>query len=165
MNLKPAPWARGRGQGDMTTQPFTVADYLLTRLKQLNVTEVFQIPGDYVKHFTQALEHFDGVKAIGAINEDLAIWKVIIVCPASMLIPWRRGNRALARSASEHRRARWEDTDRGAISKRAAARLLAALHHEKVEKKGAKYHQFFGIRFAVAEALRATRPDGGRRSA
>jgi len=53
----------------MTTTPFTVADYLLTRLKQLNVTEVFQIPGDYVKHFTQALEHFDGVTAIGAINE------------------------------------------------------------------------------------------------
>ena len=49
--------------------PFTVADYLLTRLKQLNVTEVFQIPGDYVKHFTQALEHFDGVEAIGAVNE------------------------------------------------------------------------------------------------
>jgi indolepyruvate decarboxylase len=53
----------------MTKQPFTVADYLLTRLKQLNVTEVFQIPGDYVKHFTQALEYFDGVNAIGAINE------------------------------------------------------------------------------------------------
>jgi indolepyruvate decarboxylase len=53
----------------MTQQPFTVADYLLTRLKQLNVTEVFQIPGDYVKHFTQALEYFDGVNAIGAINE------------------------------------------------------------------------------------------------
>jgi len=53
----------------MTSKPFTVADYLLTRLKQLNVTEVFQIPGDYVKHFTQALEHFDGVTAIGAINE------------------------------------------------------------------------------------------------
>jgi indolepyruvate decarboxylase len=50
-------------------QPFTVADYLLTRLKQLNVTDVFQIPGDYVKHFTQALEYFDGVNAIGAINE------------------------------------------------------------------------------------------------
>jgi indolepyruvate decarboxylase len=48
---------------------FTVADYLLTRLKQLNVTEVFQIPGDYCKHFTQALEHFEGVNAIGAINE------------------------------------------------------------------------------------------------
>jgi indolepyruvate decarboxylase len=53
----------------MAAQPFTVADYLLTRLKQLGVTEVFQIPGDYVKHFTQALEHFDGVNAIGAINE------------------------------------------------------------------------------------------------
>jgi len=33
------------------------------------VTEVFQIPGDYVKHFTQALEYFDGVEAIGAANE------------------------------------------------------------------------------------------------
>ena len=53
----------------MAKNPFTVADYLLTRLKQLNVTEVFQIPGDYVKHFTQALEHFDGVNAIGAVNE------------------------------------------------------------------------------------------------
>jgi indolepyruvate decarboxylase len=53
----------------MENKPFTVADYLLTRLKQLNVTEVFQIPGDYVKHFTQALEYFDGVNAIGAINE------------------------------------------------------------------------------------------------
>jgi indolepyruvate decarboxylase len=53
----------------MQKKPFTVADYLLTRLKQLNVTEVFQIPGDYVKHFTQALEDFDGVQAIGAINE------------------------------------------------------------------------------------------------
>jgi indolepyruvate decarboxylase len=48
---------------------FTVADYLLTRLKQLDVTEVFQIPGDYVKHFTQALEDFDGIRTIGAINE------------------------------------------------------------------------------------------------
>lgn len=53
----------------MQKKPFTVADYLLTRLKQLDVTEVFQIPGDYVKHFTQTLEHFDGVKAIGAMNE------------------------------------------------------------------------------------------------
>ncbi|HEV7474590.1 MAG TPA: thiamine pyrophosphate-dependent enzyme [Pyrinomonadaceae bacterium] len=53
----------------MQKKPFTVADYLLTRLKQLNVTEVFQIPGDYVKHFTQALEVFDGVKAIGCVNE------------------------------------------------------------------------------------------------
>jgi indolepyruvate decarboxylase len=52
-----------------TSTPFTVADYLLTRLKQLNVTDVFQIPGDYVKHFTQALEHFDGIKTIGAVNE------------------------------------------------------------------------------------------------
>lgn len=55
--------------GQKTDTPFTVADYLLTRLKQLNVTEVFQIPGDYVKNFTQALEHFEGITTIGAINE------------------------------------------------------------------------------------------------
>lgn len=53
----------------MSNQPFTVAHYLLTRLKQLNVTEVFQIPGDYVKHFTQTLEIFSGVNAIGCANE------------------------------------------------------------------------------------------------
>ena len=52
-----------------STEEFTVADYLLTRLKQLNVTEIFQIPGDYVKHFTQALENFDGIKTIGTSNE------------------------------------------------------------------------------------------------
>ncbi|MBF4472412.1 MULTISPECIES: alpha-keto acid decarboxylase family protein [Flavobacterium] len=52
-----------------STKEFTVADYLLTRLKQLNVTEIFQIPGDYVKHFTQALENFDGIKTIGTSNE------------------------------------------------------------------------------------------------
>jgi indolepyruvate decarboxylase len=53
----------------MPNQPFTVADYLLTRLKQLDVTDVFQIPGDYVKHFTQALENFKGIKTIRAVNE------------------------------------------------------------------------------------------------
>jgi indolepyruvate decarboxylase len=53
----------------MPTQTFTVADYLLTRLKQLGVDHVFQIPGDYVKHFTQALEHFEGIETVAGINE------------------------------------------------------------------------------------------------
>ena len=30
-------------------------------------------------------------------------------------------------------------------------------------KKGAKYHQFFGVRFSVEEALRATAPEGDRK--
>ena len=50
-------------------------------------------------------------------------------------------------------------------------RLLDYLRHfiafevvnEKIEKKGAKYHQYFGVRFAVAEAIRATKPDGDRK--
>ena len=50
-------------------ESFTVADYLLTRLKQLRVDHVFQIPGDYVKHFTQALEHFEGIETVAGINE------------------------------------------------------------------------------------------------
>ncbi|MEO1258893.1 MAG: thiamine pyrophosphate-binding protein [Bacteroidota bacterium] len=51
---------------------FTVADYLLVRLRQLDVEHVFQIPGDYVAHFTQALEKQGpriGINAIGAANE------------------------------------------------------------------------------------------------
>lgn len=50
-------------------RPFTVADYLLTRLCQLGCTDVFQIPGDYVKHFTQALEHSPDVRMIATSNE------------------------------------------------------------------------------------------------
>jgi len=53
----------------MQNDTFTVADYLLTRLKQLDVTELFQIPGDYVKNFTQALEKFEGIETIGTSNE------------------------------------------------------------------------------------------------
>jgi|TARA_B110000037_G_scaffold139865_1_gene158202 indolepyruvate decarboxylase len=53
----------------MQNDTFTVADYLLTRLKQLDVTELFQIPGDYVKNFTQALENFKGIETIGTSNE------------------------------------------------------------------------------------------------
>jgi type I restriction enzyme R subunit len=52
-----------------------------------------------------------------------------------------------------------------------AGRLLDYIRHfvafevinEKIEKKGAKYHQFFGVRFAVEEALRATGPQGDRK--
>jgi type I restriction enzyme R subunit len=51
------------------------------------------------------------------------------------------------------------------------ARLLEYIRHfivfeqvnEVVTKKGAKYHQFFGVRFAVEEALRATAPEGDRK--
>jgi type I restriction enzyme R subunit len=50
-------------------------------------------------------------------------------------------------------------------------RLLDYIRHfiafeivnDKIDKKGAKYHQYFGVRFAVEEALRATRPGGNRR--
>ena len=34
------------------------------------------IPGDYVKHFTQALEHFDGIKTI---REQLMNWMQLIL--------------------------------------------------------------------------------------
>ena len=41
--------------------------------------------------------------------------------------------------------------------------ILFEVVNDVVTKKGAKYHQFFGVRFAVEQALRATRPDGDRR--
>ncbi|MDR7121336.1 thiamine pyrophosphate-binding protein [Rheinheimera soli] len=48
---------------------FTVADYLLTRLHQLGLRKVFQVPGDYVANFMDALEQFDGVEAVGDLTE------------------------------------------------------------------------------------------------
>ena len=50
-------------------------------------------------------------------------------------------------------------------------RLLDYIRHfiafeivnDKIDKKGAKYHQYFGVRFAVEEALRATQPGGNRK--
>ncbi len=48
---------------------FTVADYLLTRLQQLGLDKVFQVPGDYVAEFMDALEVFDGIDAVGDVNE------------------------------------------------------------------------------------------------
>jgi len=48
---------------------FTVADYLLTRLHQLGLRKVFQVPGDYVANFMDALEQFDGIEAVGDLTE------------------------------------------------------------------------------------------------
>ncbi|WP_095159822.1 alpha-keto acid decarboxylase family protein [Pseudomonas sp. Irchel 3E13] len=48
---------------------FSVADYLLTRLKELGLTKVFQVPGDYVSGFMDALEAFDGIDAVGEVFE------------------------------------------------------------------------------------------------
>lgn len=53
----------------MSSANFTVADYLLTRLKQLGLDKVFQVPGDYVQEFMEALDDFDGIEAIGDVNE------------------------------------------------------------------------------------------------
>ena len=49
--------------------PFSVADYLLTRLKQLGLDKIFQVPGDYVAKFMEAQLKFKGIDAIGDITE------------------------------------------------------------------------------------------------
>ncbi|MCE1118405.1 MULTISPECIES: alpha-keto acid decarboxylase family protein [Pseudomonas] len=48
---------------------FTVADYLLTRLKELGLDKVFQVPGDYCSKFMSALDAFDGIDAVGEVYE------------------------------------------------------------------------------------------------
>lgn len=50
-------------------KPFTLADYLLTRLHQLGLRKVFQVPGDYVANFMDALEQFEGIEAVGDLTE------------------------------------------------------------------------------------------------
>jgi len=48
---------------------FTVADYLLARLLQLGVHKVFQVPGDYVSGFMDALEKSTDIQPVGEVNE------------------------------------------------------------------------------------------------
>lgn len=52
-----------------TNNLFTVADYLLARLEQLGLDKVFQVPGDYVAHFMDALARNPNIDAVGDINE------------------------------------------------------------------------------------------------
>ncbi|BBP77470.1 pyruvate decarboxylase [Pseudomonas sp. Ost2] len=51
------------------TDDFSVADYLLARLKELGVDKVFQVPGDYVSKFMDALERDPDIHPVGEINE------------------------------------------------------------------------------------------------
>ncbi|MDD0974004.1 alpha-keto acid decarboxylase family protein [Pseudomonas fontis] len=53
----------------MSKATFSVADYLLTRLVQLGVHKVFQVPGDYVSNFMEALDAFEGIDAVGEVYE------------------------------------------------------------------------------------------------
>lgn len=48
---------------------FTVSDYLLTRLQQLGLDKVFQVPGDYLSDFMRVLDKFDGIDAVSEISE------------------------------------------------------------------------------------------------
>src|SRR5580700_1021248 len=47
----------------------TVAEYLITRLKQIGVEHVFAVPGDYASPFLQALDAASGITRIPNINE------------------------------------------------------------------------------------------------
>jgi len=47
----------------------TVGEYILARLKQLNVGHMFGVPGDFVLSFNKLIEQSDGPKFIGTCNE------------------------------------------------------------------------------------------------
>ncbi len=47
----------------------TVGDYLIKKLKSLNITEVFGLPGDYNFEIVEAIEKTEGISWIGCTNE------------------------------------------------------------------------------------------------
>ncbi|MDO5030870.1 MAG: thiamine pyrophosphate-binding protein [Corynebacterium sp.] len=54
----------------MTRENYTVGDYLLDRLHELGVTELFGVPGDYNLHFLDTvIDHKDDIKWVGTSNE------------------------------------------------------------------------------------------------
>jgi TPP-dependent 2-oxoacid decarboxylase len=55
-------------RGTMTSSEITVADYLLTRLKEIGVDHLFGVPGDFVLGFLNQVLKSD-VKYIGTCNE------------------------------------------------------------------------------------------------
>ena len=53
----------------MPNHPFTVADYLLTRLSQAGLDRIFSVPGDYCANFLDALLAFKGIEYVGTVTE------------------------------------------------------------------------------------------------
>lgn len=51
------------------SESYTVGDYLLDRLAELGVTEVFGVPGDFNLEFLDHVEAHDGLRWVGNANE------------------------------------------------------------------------------------------------
>jgi indolepyruvate decarboxylase len=53
----------------MAAAPYTVAQYLVDRLKQCGLGHVFAVPGDYAANFLNALDQTEGIVRVPNINE------------------------------------------------------------------------------------------------
>lgn len=53
----------------MASAPYTVAQYLVDRLKQCGLGHVFAVPGDYAANFLNALDKTEGIVRVPNINE------------------------------------------------------------------------------------------------
>ena len=53
----------------MASAPYTVAQYLVDRLKQCGLGHVFAVPGDYAANFLNALDKTEGIVRVANINE------------------------------------------------------------------------------------------------
>ncbi|HYJ82760.1 MAG TPA: thiamine pyrophosphate-binding protein [Allosphingosinicella sp.] len=53
----------------MAAAPYTVAQYLVDRLKQCGLGHVFAVPGDYAANFLNALDTTEGIVRVPNINE------------------------------------------------------------------------------------------------
>src|SRR5215831_544777 len=52
-----------------TPQSCTVAEYLVTRLREIGVEHVFTVPGDYCAPFLEVLDNTPGIERVPNINE------------------------------------------------------------------------------------------------
>ncbi len=53
----------------MSTETYTIGDYLLDRLAELGVTELFGVPGDYNLHFLDHVTQHQKIRWVGSANE------------------------------------------------------------------------------------------------
>jgi len=60
--------SQGSAQG-VKRVPATVIDHVLSRLKDIGITKIFGVPGDYDFTVSDAIVNFPGIEWVGCCNE------------------------------------------------------------------------------------------------
>jgi len=118
-----------------------------------------------IQHYTRDIPQLFDYNAFCVISDGATTLHGMFFASMEWFAPWKSID---GRTAEQATTGTMKTLIEGLFPK---DRLLAYIRHfivhevvhDEITKKGAKYHQFFGVRFAVERALEATEPDGDRK--